>query len=160
MGRLGSGAHGFTNVKSNPTHAHMHSYRHTHSHTHTYTRTHTHTHARTPDSAVKQQPPIGCVRQRAQEPFTSPSLTWPLTLLVSLSLCICLSAGLSLSPLFLLPRQPLRLRFNLRQRVRWHPRGFVNSFACASVTPPRLTPLYPISPSSPRSLGCFCSLRF
>lgn len=44
---MGSGAHGFTNVKSNPTHAHMHSYRHTHSHTHTHLHTYTHSHTRT-----------------------------------------------------------------------------------------------------------------
>lgn len=101
---MGSGAHGFTNVKSNPTHAHMHSYRHTHSHTHTYTRTHTHTHARTPDSAVKQQPPIGCVRQRAQEPFPLP-LPHCLTHLathsasVSLSLCMPLCRSFSFAAL-------------------------------------------------------------
>lgn len=161
---MGSGAHGFTNVKSNPTHAHMHSYRHTHSHTHThsltYTLTHTHVHR---TALSNNNHPLGVCGKERKSPFPSlshaASLTWPLTLLVSLSLS--LHASLQV--------------FLFRRSCR------VNPCACASTcvnvcvgtrvalsTVLRALPLLlhaspplpPISPSSPRSLGCFCSLRF
>lgn len=157
---MGSGAHGFTNVKSNPTHAHMHSYRHTHSHTYIYTRTHTHTHARTPDSAVKQQPPIGCVRQRAQEPFTSPSLTWPLTLLVSLSLCmpLCRSFSFAALPLAASTLAPApQLASTCALAPAWLCQQFCVRFRYSSTPHPPL-PYLPLSP--PHSLDCFRSLRF